>query len=570
MNEIEQILFVPPMAIARLGGSDNPLDSFTWIEDPSLHGAGQTVISPTVTLEVQQDGSLRPFLPASIQFRDGKLLRPVAPFLELWAKISGKSDPEPLTLALLEENDVTLDSVSYTVTAANKKTARRTGDSACGFQASIQVPGNDHARHPLLASSVGPNSLVPPDHPIPLGDFQVIRPLANRASLGVDLNVLRVRYTPARGEVYGPPDVKTAEEPDTNVPRGRVYELVPPANRFLNAAAAWMSYDSNDSKFNNPQPADTYDGADDPSRQNLSFGVVDDTCDVLIEASLVLRGRTRAIARARVFCSPPDFAPDRRPFVSTADDLIDRDPPAKEPAESLQDALDRLGDLFQRVWETASLANVNMTRQDMLSGQPRSDVPPLTTLPGSMTPADRGYFDKTEDLNAPSGPHMKLPYASVVQAVHQPLADVEDLALFLRGSGDLVRKLIRPAYGAFSDLQTNPSPDAKPDPTQRDPRITRDTLHDMRMPPYMRDSDATPLSLTRRQYQFLMDVLKRLESPGASDQVAVAQAAGKRAAAPRLLTRVREHVQQVVERRAPDGEEYGGRNKRDAKGRKKK
>ena len=71
----------------------------------------------------------------------------------------------------------------------------------------------------------------------------------------------------------------------------------------------------------------------------------------------------------------------------------------------------------------------------------------------------------------------------------------------------------------------------------------------MRMPPYMRDSDATPLSLTRRQYQFLMDVLARLESPGASDLAPVTRVAAKAGAVPRLLTRVREHVQQVVERR---------------------
>jgi hypothetical protein len=417
----------------------------------------------------------------------------------------------------------------------------------------------------MLASSMGLNPLVLPGHPIPLGVFQVIRPLPNRASLGVDLSVLRVRYTPARGEVYGPPGVSSAEEPDTNVPRGRVHELVPPPNRILNAAAAWISYDAKDSKYNNPQPADTYDGADDPSRGNLSFGVVDDTCDVLIEASLVLRGRARVTARARVFCAPPDFAPDRRPFVSLADDLIDRDPPAKEPPEILQDALDRLGDLFQRVWETASLANVNMTRQDMLSGQSHSDIPPLTTLPGSMTPEDRGYFDKTNDLNAPSSPHMLVPYASVVQAVHQPLADVEDLALFLQNNGDLVRKLIRPPYGAFSELKTNPAPGARPNPTFRDPRITRDGLHDMRMPPYMRDSDATPLSLTRRQYQFLMDVLKRLESPRASDLEPVAAVAGKRAAAPRLMTRVREHVQQVVERRAASAAEEDGKGSTPAK-----
>src|ERR1051326_7996929 len=96
------------MAIARLGGSTHPLDSFNWIEDPSLHGAGRTVIDPAVSLEVQPDGSVRPFLPASIQFRDGNLLRPVAPFFELWAKVQGADDLQPLTTALLAQNGASL------------------------------------------------------------------------------------------------------------------------------------------------------------------------------------------------------------------------------------------------------------------------------------------------------------------------------------------------------------------------------------------------------------------------------------------------------------------------------
>src|SRR5205823_9096189 len=92
MPRIEQIFFLPPMAVARIGGSSQPLDSFEWIEDPTLHGAGRTVINPAVTLEVQQDGSVRPFVPGTIQFRDGNLLRPTAPFLELWAKVEGAPD----------------------------------------------------------------------------------------------------------------------------------------------------------------------------------------------------------------------------------------------------------------------------------------------------------------------------------------------------------------------------------------------------------------------------------------------------------------------------------------------
>ena len=71
-----------------------------------------------------------------------------------------------------------------------------------------------------------------------------------------------------------------------------------------------------------PAPSDSYDGAN--VGDNRSWGVVDDSCDGVIEGQLVVDGR-RFVATARVISSCPDFAPDRRPFYSIADDLEDRD-----------------------------------------------------------------------------------------------------------------------------------------------------------------------------------------------------------------------------------------------------
>jgi hypothetical protein len=48
--------FKPPLAIARIGGSNTPLDAFVWDSDKSIHGANRTVIRPTVTLKVLPDG----------------------------------------------------------------------------------------------------------------------------------------------------------------------------------------------------------------------------------------------------------------------------------------------------------------------------------------------------------------------------------------------------------------------------------------------------------------------------------------------------------------------------------
>jgi hypothetical protein len=537
--DIEQIFFLPPMAVARLGGSDHPVDSFNWIEDPSLHGAGLTVIDPAVTLEVQQDGSVRPFIPSTIQFRDGNLLRPTAPFLELWARVSGVQDLQPLTTALLAQNAATLANMSYTVTAANRKAARRTGDVACAYSTSVTVLGNDHAPHPLLASSVGQRPLVSPEHPIPLGSFQVIKPMQG-SEANVNLDTLRVRYTPARGLVYGSPSAVNGTDQET----GRTFEIVPVANRILNPDAAWVTYNANETQFDNPEPADTYDGADDNTRRELSFGVVDDTCDVIIEAVVVVNNTVRLSAVARVFCGPPDFAPDRRPFVSLADELIDRDPPANETEEPLDDALERLGDFFQRAYETASLANVDAMRNRALSGQTASRFPPATTMKDSMTTRDP-LFDRSEDLTSPPSTHEELPYASVAHAVHEPLADLEDLALFLRTNAEKVKRIVRPPFGALSELAATVRPSAPPNPNHRDPRNDRDNLFDMRMPPYMRDADASPLSITRRQYLTLMEVVKRLQAP----PTGATKNRGKAAMRPSPQTPVQKHVQRVAKRR---------------------
>jgi hypothetical protein len=553
MAQIEQILFLPPMAVARLGGSDSPLEAFTWAEDPSLHGAGLTVITPTMTLAVQSDGSVRPNLPDTITFRDGNLYRPAAPFLELWAIVQGSNTVQPLTLNLLAENGAGPQSLSFTVTAANRKAARRTADNDCAFQASVTVIGTDNGKHPLLASSNGVRPLVSQQRPIPLGTFQVIRPVP-RSEMGIDLSIIRVRYTPAKGLVYGPPGANSAADPDN----GRQHVMVLPENQILNSGTAWATYNADNAAFDNPQPWDTYDGSDDTRRNNLSFSIVDDTCDVVVDAAAVI-GNRRLTAQARVFCGPPDFAPDRRPFISLADDLVDRDPPADAaPPEALQDALDRLGDLFQRAYETASMVNVDATRRTMMSGQPRSRFKPETTLPNAMTKADVPYFDKDQDLNAPPTTHERLPYASVAHDVHASMTDVEDLLMFLQTNPDLVRRLIRPPYGAFSELPANIAEGVAPNATHRDPRVDRDGLHDMRMPPFMRDSDASPLSLTRRQYQFLMDVLSRVLAPAAGEVSTVAKAVRKRgiAHAPRIRTRVTEHVAQVSSRRtAAPGQE---------------
>jgi hypothetical protein len=529
---IQNVMFRPPLAVGRLGGAATPMDSYRWREDPTVHGAARNVIEPALSLEVRPDGSLAPFLPTVLRFREGRELRPVAPFFELWATVVfGEANPPgspaggtvaeiPLTRALLESAGGRLDEIVFSVRVSNLKAARRTGDEANAFEASIEVRGDDFARRPLLAASPpqpGRELLVLPERPIPLGSFQVIRPIPGQVN-AVDLDVLRMRFTPAAGQVYGPPSAMVGEDDSTR----RRYEIVPPANRILNPAASWLRYDADYAKFSNPEPSDTYDGADQGTNQ--SWGVVDDTCDGVLQAEVVIGGQ-RHVAVARVCVGPPDYAPDRRPFVSLADDLADRDLEPAAPAELLDDEAGtqhRLADLLQRVWETASLVNLDAIRERALGDNSfvPDIAPKLGELPrtdqGSLTwPADEPYADdkvravSSEPHNNPD----ELTLTALVAMAHDRLAEEDELVDFLLNQALRLRQMIRPAYGAFDQLSPTVAADRHPDPGFRDPRITRDQMHDMRMPPYMRDETASALSLTRRQYVELMAYVEAAITP---------------------------------------------------------
>jgi len=564
ITDVFELYFLPPLALARLGGSDTPLESFRWADDVTIEGGHRTVIEPAITLRVDADGAAFPYMPNAIEFRDAGELRPVAPFFELWVRFQETVEhqpvisEQPLTLEMLRRLGISTGALRYRITLGNKKAERRTLSPACGFLGRVDTAGDDHRRLPVLACSPhnpGVVPLVDPSRPIPLGHFQVLRPIP-AFSLGVDLSVLRVRFTPAKGEVYGPPDAivamsKPIQEGRVLSPKvlqGRIYEIVPPDNRTLNAGTPWSDFIRDQPGQADPQPSDAFDGA--AVGTGRSWGVVDDTCDGVIEADMVVRGRHYR-ATARVIVGPPDYAPDRRTFLSMADDLADRDvSPAEVSEASLDDCEAEIADLFQRVFEVASTINLDIERQRSLHGQTGPNYPGLPQIDErSMTKDDKPYVDKIPDLlgsstaNAPGwgaavGP---LPYAKVAHAVHEPLADIDILLDFMREHAEHLRILIRPPFGRFRQFAERPGP--APNPAFRDPRVVRDTLQDMRMPPYMRDSDENPLSLTWRQYTMAMKFIDLLCEPAAPPDAADGQ---RPEAARRLPSRLARRVAAVV------------------------
>jgi hypothetical protein len=550
--KLVSVLLLPPLAIGRLGDSAVPIDAFDWVDNPNTHGGGQTVIRPTVTLDVQLDGSCRPRIPAVIEFRDtpGGPIRPTAPFLEVWARFDDGEDARPLTSAALAEAGGDLSRVTWQVSVANLKAARRTKNAACGFAAEVRFAGDDHAPRPLLAVSpniAGAAPLVSESAPISLGSVQVIRPIPAKA-LGIDLDVLRLRFTPAAGEVYGPPNATRAQDPDAPVTSLAQYEIVPGPNRILNAAAAWSTFQPQ-TQPDQPEPADTFDGVidlPDGSMGGQSWGVVDDTCDGVVRVTIEV-GAERHSAMARITAGPPDFAPDRRPFASLADDMADRELPALTDAEIADPAtVHEVADLLQRVFETVSLTNLDALRSDMLRGNGPGEGPVPHTDGRSMTAADAPLADQTTAILAGSGGGGGLGYSLVASDVHSALSDVDNLITLFRTQGERIKHLLRPPFARFGDLPsqaaaalpTDPlGPNAVPvlRPVERDPRQLRDQQHDMRMPPYMRDADAFPLSLSWRQYRevvALIDVLSKMREESVA-----------------LLSPVRQHVARVGLRR---------------------
>jgi len=547
MDRLLEIFFLPPMAVARCCSSPKPADSFRWAERSMLHDAPGTVIEPSVSLDVLSNGSVKPRLHDKVVFREGEdgPIRPVAPFFELWARIArpaGKVDEVPLTSKLLAELGAPLSTLWYEINAANRKVQRRTGNACDSFVAREVINGADHRRRELKAFSPhtsGQEPLVDEARPIPVGFLQALRPVRRKVEVAdgnekvvVDRDILRLRFTPPKGLVYGPPSATSGaaqevppgvyEAPATQW--GRIHEIVPPARRILNGKSEWTRYIMMNGSHEDPSPQDGYDGATVGNHQ--AWGCVDDSTDALIQATVVVDGRLYR-ASARVFVGPPDFAPDRRPFYSIADDLADRENALIDVKESdFEEMTAEITDLFHRAFDLASMFNLDAERARALQEnrvrfrghEPDPEGPDLPKARDeSMTDLDVPYVDKLPVLApqdpsrftdaSPNGP---LPYTEPVGFIHGPLKNSAVLLDFLQRREDLVRKIVRPSYGSVSEMCAQPAAD--PDPARRDPRVFRDQLHDMRMPPYMRDANLQPLSLSRRQYRALMDFVSLLPS----------------------------------------------------------
>jgi hypothetical protein len=534
--QIIQAIFVdPPIAIARLGGSNAPQDAYRWTQPVDPRTDGNTVIDPWWTLDVLSDASVEPRTPTDIHLRDGELIRPVAPFFEVWALVGDTRTPSqwkevPVTPALLRQNGTDETAISIRVDAKNLKAARRriNSDLVFGTFPPLSVRADDHAVHTVFGVSPpgATRPMIPLGRSIPLGSIQVMRsrtqPHGSGASWEDDVNVeiVRFRFTPGRGRFYGPPEA--ARETSDH---GAAVEEV---NAFLDPAAGWFGQRTEATV----EPPDTYDMLNSdapPNQEPPSLGVVDDTCEARIEVTLTLPGRrARTLsAHANVFVGPPDFAPDRRPFLSLADELNDRDSFAavRDAALSRAERQAWVQDLFERIYETVSLFNLDHFQNERsirLDGRRRRRTP----IRGDQvtTPRDHAMTRvdalRNDEYTVPAANvDLPLPLTEHARTRHRLLQDIDGLREFIAEHPERLETLIR-------------------QPFEIEPQETAEAST-MRMPPFMRHSNANPLTLSAWQYALLMKWVKSVREPRAKKVEPAMRRMSKGAAARRAAVLAR-------------------------------
>lgn len=445
VTDIKEIRILPPLALGRLGSSDEPMHNYD--AEPPTAGAGFRTPKPADTLVINPESGevIRAVTPPEVKFHDGAgRIKPVAPFLEVWARFTDDGPFEPLTVAALDDLRLTAADVKWTVRVGNLKMFRRTGDVGDRITAEVgpeQLTG--HARLELL----GRAGNFRPDRTVGLGWAQYVRP-------GAAFPEIRLRFTPARGLVYG----HTAGGVIT--PERAVYD--PTAGR-------WDTHDDRNVSSASPTPRArfaTSPGATyartrpAPNGRRVNLGYFDDSCDGIVLASLRLGDRAlRAIARVAV--GPPDFAPDSLPVRSVADDLGQMLLGAESDAVTAEEVID----MVRRAAETMRLMNTETQNRQFPFW--------VTAAQQAFGPGGANYFQvralhegllqAVQGLRAPPDSPQRPPAVAALEAI---------------------TRILRPAEATADYSVTAPAGER--------PAMQR-------MPAFMRGSDGDLLALSRRQ-----------------------------------------------------------------------
>ena len=331
---IAEIRILPPLAIGRLGSAATPLENYT-LEIDSPVGYRKLVPAPTLIVDPNTGGITSADVPVAIAFREGQNIKPVCPFLEVWALHAGADTLVPLTLNDLTALGVNETAVSWKADFGNIKAFRRTGDANDQIKASVAA-FSDHNVKPLIGRCTN----FKPGKTLPLGSVRYIKPNAAFPEI-------RLRFTPAVGKVYGPrADGIVADD---------VYD---------STRGGWAGFNERTSNIISTEPGGIF--ASDAA--GLSLGYLDDECDGIIRVQVSLPGKTLT-AFARVACGPPNFAPDGLPVRTVLDEL---EQAASGPSVTGPVPLNEVEDIVRRALETVRLQNtavLNSPDTNSMAGQ---------------------------------------------------------------------------------------------------------------------------------------------------------------------------------------------------------
>jgi len=353
MAEIAEIRILPPFAIARLGSSSDPMDNYDLVLTDPI-GARHITDAETLLVDDKTGEAQAKPRPFEVKFRDAQgNIRPVSPFLEVWALLAGSDELVPLTLDVLQQAGLTPSDVKWSVKTANIKAFRRTGDPNDRIEAATGL-FSDHGVKQLPGQCV--NFL--PNKSIPLGTVQYIKPNAAFPEI-------RLRFTPAAGKVYGPPlpDGKK----DGNL-AGEVYD----ANK-----GRWKGYQDAADPKTDPildirkatNPGNVYAGTDSTDPDNphrVSWGYLDDECDGIVDVEITAGGK-RLTAYARIAAGPPTFAPDSLPVRTVYDELEQAMYGPELESEVTSEEIEQVKQIVRHALETVRL--MNTSQMNMFSKQ---------------------------------------------------------------------------------------------------------------------------------------------------------------------------------------------------------
>ncbi|MFO0613385.1 MAG: hypothetical protein U0414_12390 [Polyangiaceae bacterium] len=378
---IRELRVLPPFAIGRLGSAEDPLDNFTILSDAERPlGFRKIVPQPTLVVDEATGEISRVHTPERIEFKtaEGKI-RPVAPFIEVWARVDDEKEFVPLTTALLAAHGASARDLSFRVRVGNRKVERRTGHAGDRVEASVTFA--DHAPHALHGHS--PHFLSP-ERFIDFGRVRFIKPNKKHPEI-------RLRFTPAKGLIYGPKlTAKEIEEMRAADPSVTNLHVVPDELAVYDKKKGWWKFsippevrnaDPNVDKFYNETLPPALFAIIPPGpvwlNNNIavSRGYLDDACDGTVEVTLASKKGEEISAMGRVVVGPPALVPDSLFVRSLADDLdqviFGPDVPADEP-----DAVTRARaeDIVRRAFETVRFLNVAVMNGNPVQGRDPLDI----------------------------------------------------------------------------------------------------------------------------------------------------------------------------------------------------